>query len=154
MAGPEDKRLKRKFNEVVLTAPDIDAEIFKTQIAPAVVRVANRVTLYASSHDQALALSKKINGYPRAGDSGKGLVVIEGIDTIDVSAVDTSLVGHSYYGSSDTVLTDIWDLIKCAKSPDLREYLRPRDYVGGLKYWVFEPKETASAETGGDALRR
>jgi esterase/lipase superfamily enzyme len=151
-AGPADKRLTRKFNEVVLTAPDIDADIFKTQIAPAVVRVANRVTLYASSHDQALALSKKINGHPRAGDSGDGLVVVKGIDTIDVSAVDTSLVGHSYYGSSDTVLTDIWDLIKCAKSPDLREYLRPRDYQGGLKYWVFEPKETAAS--GDDPLRR
>ena len=27
--------LKQKFNEVVLTAPDIDADIFTTQIAPA-----------------------------------------------------------------------------------------------------------------------
>jgi esterase/lipase superfamily enzyme len=150
MAGPPEERLSRKFNEVVLTAPDIDADIFKTQIAPAVVRVASRVTLYASSHDQALALSKKINGHARAGDSGDGLVVVKGIDTIDVSAVDTSLVGHSYYGSSDTVLTDIWDLIKCAKGPDLREYLRPRDYQGGLKYWVFEPKSTAEAAPAGD----
>jgi esterase/lipase superfamily enzyme len=147
--------LKQRFNEIVLTAPDIDADIFRTQIAPAVTKVANRVTLYASSHDQALKLSKEINGYPRAGDSGDGLVVVKGIDTIDVSAVDTSLVGHSYYGSSDTVLTDIWDLIKCAKSPDLRESLRPRDYAGGLKYWVFEPKETAStASPGTDELRR
>jgi hypothetical protein len=116
--------------------------------------VAERVTLYASSHDQALRLSKEINGYPRAGDSGDGLVVVPGIDTIDVSAVDTSLVGHSYYGSSDSVLTDIWDLIKCAKGPDLREYLRPRDYVGGLKYWVFEPKVMTAAETSEEALRR
>ncbi len=148
------RRLKQKFNQIVLTAPDIDAEIFKTQIVPAVTRVADRVTLYASSHDTALALSKKINGHPRAGDSGAGLVVVKGIDTIDVSAVDTSLVGHSYYGSSDTVLTDIWDLIKSAKSPDMRDYLRPRDYAGGLKYWVFEPTATASAESAEDTLRR
>src|SRR5439155_85568 len=120
-AGPPDKRIKRKFNEIVLTAPDIDAEIFKTQIAPSVARMAQRVTLYASSHDQALKLSKEINGYPRAGDSGEGLVVVKGVDTIDVSAADTSLLGHSYYGDSDPVLADIWDLIKCAKSPNLRE---------------------------------
>jgi esterase/lipase superfamily enzyme len=148
------RRIQQKFNQVVLTAPDIDADIFKTQIAPVLGRVADRVTLYASSHDKALAVSKQINGHARAGDSGSGIVVVKGIDTIDVSAVDTSLVGHSYYGSSDTVLTDIWDLIKCAKSPDLREYLRPRDYQGGLKYWVFEPKTTAEATAKDESLRR
>ncbi len=148
------KRLKQKFNQIVLTAPDIDADIFKTQIVPAVTSLANRVTLYASSHDKALDWSKKFNGHPRAGDSGAGLVVVKGIDTIDVSAVDTSLVGHSYYGSSDTVLSDIWALIKCAKSPDMRDYLRPRDYTGGLKYWVFEPTATAAAESGENGLRR
>ena len=53
------------------------------------MKTADRVTLYASSSDEALALSKQVHGYPRAGESGDQLVVVPGIDTIDVSAVNT-----------------------------------------------------------------
>ena len=58
------------FREVVLTAPDIDAEVFRRDVVPAIVTTADRVTLYASSNDEALKLSKAIHGYRRAGDSG------------------------------------------------------------------------------------
>jgi hypothetical protein len=43
-------------------------------------------------------------GHPRAGESGENIVVLPNIDTIDVSAVDTSLMGHTYYGDNTTVL--------------------------------------------------
>jgi esterase/lipase superfamily enzyme len=126
------------FNEVVLTAPDIDAEVFRRDIAPRIVKTAKRITLYASSNDEALALSKKVHGYPRAGDSGPGLVVIPGIDTIDVSAVDTSLIGHSYYGSNQTVLADLVDLLHESKPPNLRPWLNIMR-LGELAYYVFVP---------------
>jgi len=124
------------FNEVVLTAPDIDAEVFQRDIAPAIIPTARRVTLYASSNDEALKLSKQIHGYRRAGDSGEGLLVIPGIDTVDVSAVDTSLIGHAYYGDNRTVLADLWDLIRESKPPQLRRWLQPA-WMGQLVYWVF-----------------
>ena len=95
------------FNQIILAAPDVDAEIFRRDLAPALVQSARRVTLYASSNDQALVASKKVHGHARAGDSGAGLVVVPGIETIDVSTLDTSLLGHSYYGSSDPILLDI-----------------------------------------------
>ena len=124
------------FRQVILTAPDIDAEIFSRDLAPAVVRTAERVTLYASSNDEALALSKQLHGYRRAGDSGDGLLVIPGIDTIDVSSVDTSLLGHSYYGDNHTVLQDLWDLLHEAKPPAQRPWLHAKE-LGKLMYWVF-----------------
>ena len=124
------------FNEVVLTAPDIDAEVFRRDIAPAIVKTARRVTLYASSNDGALAASKKIHGYPRAGESGADVVIIPGIDTIDVSEIDTSLLGHTYYGDNDTVITDIVQLIHESKPPNLRSRLQAAR-LNGLKYWVF-----------------
>ncbi len=37
-----------KFNEVILTAPDIDAETFKLAIAPRITGIADRFTVYAS----------------------------------------------------------------------------------------------------------
>ncbi len=124
------------FQEVVLTAPDVDAEVFKRDLAPAIARTANRVTLYASSNDEALRLSKQIHGYPRAGDSGELLVVVPGIETIDVSAVDTTLVGHSYYSSNGSVVSDLICLLNDAKPASQRMGLLSRDYQG-LPYWVF-----------------
>jgi len=126
------------FQEVILTAPDIDADIFKRDIAPAIARTARRVTLYASSNDEALILSKKLLGYPRAGDSGSSLVVVPGIETIDVSDVDTSLLGHSYYGNNDTVLADMFYLLHESRPASQREWLQPRPW-GGSQYWVFLP---------------
>lgn len=125
-----------KFRDVILTAPDIDADVFRRDLAPAMVQTAERVTLYASSNDEALVLSKKVHGYPRAGDSGDGLVAVQGIDTIDVSAVDTSLLGHSYYGNNRSVLGDLYELLNKGTPPDARTYLRPMQ-LGEVQYWVF-----------------
>ena len=55
-----------RFHEVVLTAPDIDADVFRRDLAPAIVGTADRVTLYASSNDEALVASRKVHGYRRA----------------------------------------------------------------------------------------
>lgn len=125
------------FREVVLTAPDIDADVFKRDIAPFITRTAERVTLYASSNDEALVMSKRLHGYPRAGDSGSELVVVEGIDTIDVSNVDTSLLGHSYYGSNDTVLADLFYVLTEPRPASQRRWLEPVP-LGQLVYWVFQ----------------
>jgi esterase/lipase superfamily enzyme len=135
------------FNQVILAAPDIDAEIFRRDLAPALVQTAQRVTLYASSRDQALVASKKVHGYPRAGDSGGELVVLDGIETVDVSQLDTSLLGHSYYGSSNPILLDMRQLIERALPAAQREWLLPRAY-GELTYWIFEER---SARAIGEA---
>lgn len=124
------------FHEVVLTAPDIDADVFRRDIVPAITKTAQRVTLYASSNDEALIASKKIHGYPRAGESGPDIIVVPGIDTIDVSALDTSLLGHSYYGDNGTVLTDLAQLLHEEKPPSLRSRLKAMA-LGRLQYWVF-----------------
>jgi esterase/lipase superfamily enzyme len=132
------------FNQIILAAPDVDAEIFRRDLAPALIQSARHVTLYASSNDQALIASRKVHGYARAGDSGTGLVVLPGIETIDVSLLDTSFLGHSYYGSSYPILDDIGLLIHQALPAARRRWLVPRPY-GELTYWVFEKiSETAT----------
>ncbi|MDZ7615441.1 MAG: alpha/beta fold hydrolase [Patescibacteria group bacterium] len=131
---PEDTR--PRFSEVVLTAPDIDAEVFRKDIAPYIVQTADRVTLYASSNDTALAYSKTVHGYPRAGDSGHELLVLPGMETVDVSEVDTSLLGHSYYGSNETVLADLIEVLHKSMPPRERQWLRSAQ-AGPLEYWVF-----------------
>lgn len=125
------------YHEVVLAAPDIDADVFKRDIAPALRKASRRLTLYASSRDQALAASKQIHGYPRAGDSGERIVVLPGLDTVDVSEVDTSFLGHSYYGDNQSLIADLIHLFREGLPPEKRERLRPRLHEG-LKYWFFE----------------
>jgi esterase/lipase superfamily enzyme len=134
---PRMKNQAPMFHEVVLTAPDIDADVFKRDIAPRITRAARRVTLYASSNDEALALSKRLHGYARAGESGADLVVVDGVETVDVSNVDTSLVGHSYYGSNDTVLADLFYVLTEPKPARSRTWLSPVP-IGSMVYWVFE----------------
>lgn len=124
------------FSEVILTAPDIDADVFR-QVAAAFRQAARRVTLYASERDRALLASHKVHGYPRAGDGGPNVVVVPGIDTIDASAVDTDLVGHFYYGDNRSVLSDVFYVLR-GHLPRERSMLRDRSSARG-SYWAFVP---------------
>jgi len=96
---------------------------------------AARVTLYASSKDTALWLSRRFHGYARAGDAGDGLIVLPYLDTVDASAVDTSFLGHSYFGSNRTVLSDIYSLLS-GLLPVKRADLEPATAAIG-DYWRF-----------------
>jgi|GEM_PF-191345 esterase/lipase superfamily enzyme len=128
--------IRQRLREVILAAPDIDAEVFRRDIAPALTASNTHITLYASSHDLALEACKKIYGYPRAGDSDQGLVVVPGIETIDATGTDTSLFGHSYYAHSRSVLNDISDVIRNGLRAEQRSGLRGIDTPSG-RYWVF-----------------
>lgn len=130
----EDPTVKDKIEAIILAAPDIDAEIFKTQILPRMKGAAQNITLYASSRDTALLFSKRINGYPRAGDAGDGLVIAQGLDTIDASKVDTSLIGHSYFAQAESLLKDLYTILTQSSRAADRETLVPvEDDVG--RYW-------------------
>jgi len=113
LAGIHTAQDKPRFHEIVLAAPDIDARVFRNDLAPRIVgnRVCHRITLYASSKDLALQASKGVHGDPRAGDSGDDLVVMDGIDTIDVTDLRSILLGHSYIGDNDSVLNDLRALL-------------------------------------------
>jgi esterase/lipase superfamily enzyme len=144
----EQKAECPKFTEVILTAPDIDADKFRRDLAPAIVSVAGRVTLYASSNDEALIASRQVHGYRRAGESGDAMVVVPGGDTVDVSGIDTSFIGHSYYGNNSTVLADLFELIRDSKPPDQRKWLQAMQ-LGTLKYWKFLRTLLDKAPDGG-----
>jgi len=126
-----------QFNQIVLVAPDVDADVFRDEIAPRIRPLGERITLYASANDKALKVSKGVHGYPRAGDLSSGIVITDGVETIDASDVDTSLLnaiglGHSYFAEQPTVIDDLRFLLE-GKSPT-RRGLVGRNAVGG-SYW-------------------
>lgn len=125
-----------RFRQVLLTAPDIDVGVFR-QLAAAMTSIGERVTLYASANDIALRLSKSYQGgYPRAGDTQPEIVRVAGIDSIDVSSVDTNLIGHFYYAENRSVLSDMMRLIQTGRPPAERCGLTA---VGeaARQYWRF-----------------
>lgn len=125
------------FNQVILAAPDVDAGVFINDIAPKITKTAEKVTLYASSKDRALIASRNVHGYPRAGESGDGLVIVDDVDTIDVTEIDTSLLGHNYYGDSDSIVADIYQVLHRGDPPSNRPRLRA-SFFKQLKYWIFK----------------
>jgi esterase/lipase superfamily enzyme len=126
------------LRHIVFAAPDIDAGTFR-QFAQEFSQQAQRLTLYASSKDVALKLSKKLHGdYPRAGESGNNLVIVSDVDTIDATHVDTGLFCHSYVGDSRSILNDIFYLLKHDVPPDERFGL-VRKTFRNLCFWLFQP---------------
>jgi esterase/lipase superfamily enzyme len=125
---------KGLFRHIVLTAPDIDEETFQ-DLAAAIAPGADRLTMYSNYKDRALLMSKIFHLYRRAGAS---IVIVPGMDTIDASKVDTSLVRHSYFGNSRTVLADVSSLIQDGKPPGKRFGMSEKQKEGKT-YYAFRP---------------
>lgn len=119
------------FKQVVLNAPDIDADVFQS-LAESITKASERVTLYASSNDKALALTKVLyGGFPRVGDTSDSIAAIPGVEIIDVSQFETEdLFGHSYY---DALINDLRRLFRGVFSPKER-HLSPASF-NGTHYW-------------------
>jgi esterase/lipase superfamily enzyme len=73
---------RSRIKEIVLAAPDIDGDVFKRDIAPALAEIGKPITLYASEDDRALIASREVHGAGRAGDAGRWLVIAPGIETL------------------------------------------------------------------------
>jgi esterase/lipase superfamily enzyme len=137
LAAEPQKPATPLVHELVLMAPDVDADIFREAI-PEIRSVVRRMTLYSSSQDKALLISKTVHGYQRAGDTKPAIVIVPGVDTIDASAADTSVTGHSYYADSRSVLFDLYTLFRHGDAPEARFGLLPMEQWG-QRYWMIQP---------------
>jgi esterase/lipase superfamily enzyme len=129
--------LLSRFRAIMLAAPDIDADRFRSVIAPALAGKGVPVTLYVSRSDRALSISEDVNHKPRAGEIKDVPVIVPGIETVDATEVDgNGFLGHSYYGQSRTVLSDIYYIINRGIPAAGRFSLEPVDTAAG-RYWRF-----------------
>jgi len=146
-AAEKPKSHHPRFSQIVLVAPDIDAAVFRDEIAPAFAGVGERITLYASSYDKALNVSKGLHQYPRAGDLSEGVMIAKGVDTIDASDVDTSLLrairlGHSYYADKKCAIADLKATLAGKDANDRARKLVSFRPEGGGVYWKILGGET------------
>jgi esterase/lipase superfamily enzyme len=128
-----------KIREMLLGAPDINSEIFRKEIAPALSGlVSMHKTIYASSNDLALRASKLIHEFRRVGETIGGVMVFPGFDTIDASnaAPYQRSFGHSYIFDSRLVLADLADALVQNREV-ARRSLKQRG-TGNNRYWLLE----------------
>jgi esterase/lipase superfamily enzyme len=132
--------VKPVFRHVVLAAPDVDAgafEVTATEITP----LAQTVTLYASATDWALRVSGgAVHGHRRAGQTAGGLVVVPPMETIDATGIDSSFLKHSYFGSTDPLLSDMHSLLFEDERAEERYGLLHNDSDPRGRFWQFAPR--------------
>jgi esterase/lipase superfamily enzyme len=134
--GRSDPAARRRIKDIILAAPDVDADVFRREIAPALPQAGSHITLYASSKDWALTLSKTVHaGQARAGDTSGRITIVPSIDTIDASSLSADFLGHSYVGSSGSVLADLRRLMDADETPFQRGMTEKRQ--GAQIYWSF-----------------
>jgi len=129
------------ISQVILAAPDVDRDNFEN-IAKEILGLAKGITLYVAANDQALQFSRRFHGgVPRAGDvPARGPVVIEGIDTIDITSASTDSLGinHSGYAENNALLKDIERVIATGAPPQNRHPpIFERIEQGQGAYWKY-----------------
>ena len=122
-----------QLREIVFAAPDFDADTF-AELAQTFRGRASRFTLYSSSSDLALKVSAFLHKYGRAGAAA---LIVDSVDTIDASGVDTSLLGHGYIAGNPSVMRDLTDLIRGGLA-DQRAELEQVP-IGDAHYWRVRP---------------
>jgi len=130
-----------KISQVILAAPDVDRNVFEN-LARQIAGMGKGVTLYASANDKALQASATYaGGIARAGDVPEGgPVIINGVDTIDVSATQQDFWGlnHNTYAETSELMKDIRKLFLTGVRPPVNRTpsLVPVEIPDGT-YWRF-----------------
>jgi esterase/lipase superfamily enzyme len=114
------------IHQIILAAPDVDTSRFK-QIGQ-VFDTFEQVTLYTSRHDRAIAASRFVHSYPRAGDANPPLVMSY-LSTVDVSVAGKDMfgLGHSYIADVSKVFRDLFYVVRHRHKPDERAGITKRD---------------------------
>lgn len=138
-AGTRLGQRGQAIGQLVLAAPDLDAGSFET-MADHFTAAAKGITLYACASDRALLASQQMRDtYPRLGDVGPdGPVVVQGIDSIDVTQVGSDLfsLNRNAYAQDRGLLDDLGALFSTGQRPPGRRLSKLTEVAGphGI-YW-------------------
>lgn len=133
-----------KPTELILAAPDVDRDVF-IGWGPRLVESSGKVTLYVSAADKALLASKLKAHYPRAGDvPADGPIVLNGIETVDVTAVGDELFGlnHNTFAGNRSLIDDIGRMLYNQTHPPGERSPQIRGVPEGTdspRYWRYAP---------------
>lgn len=139
-----DKNAGDYLGQIVLAAPDVDSGELSNRYIPTIISNVERMTLYTSQNDRALLASATLHGATRAGYQPASELIFPGVETIDVSSIDTGLLGHSYYGEHPDLIRDLQALVELNQPAKLRNWLSPIPVRDDQGYWIFTQKRVAT----------
>lgn len=85
-----DPTFSGKLNEIMMAAPDVDSDVFRTTLLRLGGRMPAETTLFISKDDRALAVSSRLaGGRPRVGEFSHEDYIKAGITVVDLSDVST-----------------------------------------------------------------
>jgi esterase/lipase superfamily enzyme len=138
IARSRDAELLRKVSRVILAAPDVDVDIFNADYVPAATQYGFDTTLYVSSKDLMMRISEFWNIRPRVGGAWATIYLNPRIDTIDVSDVDETTLGHSTIFESSRLANDMHYVLEQRVLAQARYHLEHQSIQGG-SYWKMRP---------------
>jgi esterase/lipase superfamily enzyme len=137
VVGRISKSLTVPLSQIILAAPDVDTDLFR-RLAAAYRTVSKRTTMYVSGKDKALWSSGIVHDYPRAGYAPP-VTVVNGIDTVEVTNIDLSFLGHGYIAEAQRVLQDMKMLMEENTPPPRRFGLQMCQTSDLNVYWRMKP---------------
>ena len=124
----------RPIHRLILAAPAIGVPEFR-QVATALGQVSDETTIYVAQDDRALLFARTVDRVRMVGDAFPTPLVFSGLNTIDISPSDTTILQHLYYGDNRTVLDDIEQTVRLFIPIGDRLQIKPEG-----PYWVLKPR--------------
>lgn len=125
-----------QVGQVALLAPDMDFDLLRRML-PRIRPMVAGLTVYVAERDWPLALSAQLHGYPRLGEAGNPVELLDGVEVIDLSALPVrSSSGHLYHIYNREVGTDLNQLFNEGLRADERRNLTPL----GPNSWTLQPE--------------
>lgn len=140
-----------EFEDVILTAPDVSQDEFNNQFKHEISALTRNLTVYVSSNDRALIMSRIVNRESRGGEStlnpgmlDEAISITELIDNdglvtlVDVTPVNRTRNFHNFSLETPEFFDDLY-LRLINKQTPLSRQLYGFETNEGKKYWVLTP---------------
>ncbi|MBW2275068.1 MAG: alpha/beta hydrolase [Deltaproteobacteria bacterium] len=142
-----------EFEDVVLTAPDVSHEEFGLQFRDEINDLTQDLTVYVSSNDRALLMSRVLNRERRLGEStadpanpdqfdeaARAFELVEPdserVTLVDVTPVNRTRNFHNFSLETPEFFDDLYLRLTNSETPRSRRRYRVRT-SGGTEYWIL-----------------
>ncbi len=144
-----------EIEDVVLTAPDVSHEEFGRQFKEEITALTRNLTVYVSSNDRALLMSRVLNRERRLGEStvnpsnpdqsdeaAKAFELVERdselVTLVDVTPVNRTRNFHNFSLETPEFFDDLYLRLVNSQTPRSRLRYRVRT-SNGAEYWIVTP---------------
>lgn len=141
-----------EIEDVILTAPDVSHDEFDNQFKREITSLVRNLTVYVSSNDRALVMSRIINRDARRGESTLSPDMLEEaerisalvdpdsdlITLVDVTPVNRTRNFHNFSLETPEFFDDLFLRLTNEKTPHSRRIYRYKT-PEGANYWVLTP---------------